>query len=125
MAADSGRLGKQIVYLTNSAGGLRAAVTTSKATGKNIAGIVTYESIGYAFPLTITDPAAAAVPRPANLGTLCNLTGAGCAFGARRTTWPHREHLNAAPAALVRGMERPTPHLGQLKVRGSTEHHSG
>jgi hypothetical protein len=81
VAADSGRLGKQIVYLTNSAGGLRAAVTTSKATGKNIAGIVTYESIGYAFPLTITDPAAAAVPRPANLGTLCNLTGAGCAFG--------------------------------------------
>jgi hypothetical protein len=81
VAADSGRLGKEIVYLTNSAGGLRAAITTSKATQDNIAGIVTYESIGYAFPLTITSEAAANVPRPSNLGTLCNLSGAPCAFG--------------------------------------------
>ena len=77
VAADSGRLGKQIVYLTNSAGGLRAAITTSKATKNNIAGIVTYESIGYAFPLT-TSGAAASLPKPA---TLCNLSGAACAFG--------------------------------------------
>jgi hypothetical protein len=82
IAADSGRLGKSIVYLTNSAGGLRAAITTSKATGHNIAGIVTYESIGYAFPLTITDPVAAAVPKPAGISlNLCDLSGAGCAFG--------------------------------------------
>jgi hypothetical protein len=51
VAADSGRLGNSIVYLTNSAGGLRALVTTSKAQRDNIAGIVTYESIGYVFPL--------------------------------------------------------------------------
>lgn len=77
VAADSGRLGNQIVYLTNSAGGLRAAVTTTKATKNNIAGIVTYESIGYAFPLT-TSGAAANLPKPANL---CDLSGAACAFG--------------------------------------------
>jgi hypothetical protein len=71
VAADSGRLGNQIVYLTNSAGGLRAAITTSKTTKNNIAGIVTYESIGYAFP--IGDPES-----PANL---CDLSGAACAFG--------------------------------------------
>ncbi|MEJ0100611.1 MAG: alpha/beta fold hydrolase [Pseudomonadota bacterium] len=51
VAADSGRLGHRIVYLTNSAGGLRAMVTTTKASGSNIAGMVTYESIGYVFPL--------------------------------------------------------------------------
>ncbi len=51
VAADSGRLGTSIVYLTNSAGGLRAMVTASKATKTNIAGMVTYESIGYAFPI--------------------------------------------------------------------------
>jgi hypothetical protein len=51
VAADSGKLGARIVYLTNSAGGLRAMVTSTKATGHNIAGIVTYESIGYVFPI--------------------------------------------------------------------------
>lgn len=51
VAADSGKLGNSIVYLTNSAGGLRAMVTTSKTTKDNIAGIVTYESIGYVFPI--------------------------------------------------------------------------
>lgn len=49
-AADSGRLGNSIVYLTNSAGGLRAQMTTAKSTKNNIAGMVTYESIGYIFP---------------------------------------------------------------------------
>jgi hypothetical protein len=77
VAADSGRLGDQIVYLTNSAGGLRAMMTTSKTTGDNIAGIVTYESIGYVFPLT-TSGAAAGLPMPA---TLCDTSGAACAFG--------------------------------------------
>jgi hypothetical protein len=51
VAADSGRLGNSIVYLTNSAGGLRAMVTSTKATQANISGIVTYESIGYVFPI--------------------------------------------------------------------------
>jgi len=51
VAADSGRLGDRIVYLTNSAGGLRAQVTAIKANGNNIAGMVTYESIGHVFPI--------------------------------------------------------------------------
>ncbi len=51
VAADSGRLGRRIVYLTNSAGGLRAMVTATKARQGNIAGMVTYESIGYVFPI--------------------------------------------------------------------------
>ena len=70
VAADSGKLGNQIVYLTNSAGGLRAAKTTAKTTKNNIAGIVTYESIGYLFP--IGDPESP---------TLCTALTAACAFG--------------------------------------------
>ncbi|KAH7089447.1 hypothetical protein FB567DRAFT_301282 [Paraphoma chrysanthemicola] len=50
IAADSGRIGKDIVYLTNSAGGLRSLVTATKANSTNIKAIVTYESIGYVFP---------------------------------------------------------------------------
>lgn len=50
IAADSDKIGKDIVYLTNSAGGLRAMMTTTKANKTNIKGIVTYESIGYVFP---------------------------------------------------------------------------
>ena len=78
MAANSGRLGKQIVYLTNSAGGLRAAMTTSKSTKNNIAGIVTYESIGYVFPLTILDSRRCRCRRPSN-----------CADGLRLRPRPH------------------------------------
>jgi len=50
-AADSGKLGDRIVYLTNSAGGLRAMLATTKTQGSNIAAIVAYESIGYVFPI--------------------------------------------------------------------------
>ncbi|KAF2731420.1 hypothetical protein EJ04DRAFT_10474 [Polyplosphaeria fusca] len=50
VAADSGKIGKDIVYLTNSAGGLRAMMTATKSNTTNIKGIVTYESIGYVFP---------------------------------------------------------------------------
>ncbi|KAJ4348824.1 uncharacterized protein N0V89_010202 [Didymosphaeria variabile] len=50
VAADSGRVGKDIVYLTNSAGGLRAQLTATLSNTTNIKGIVTYESIGYVFP---------------------------------------------------------------------------
>jgi hypothetical protein len=49
-AADSGKLGKSIVYLTNSAGGLRALLTATKSGTRNIAGIVAYESAGFVFP---------------------------------------------------------------------------
>ncbi|KAF2865652.1 hypothetical protein BDV95DRAFT_506702 [Massariosphaeria phaeospora] len=52
VAADSGRAGSDIVYLTNSAGGLRAMMAVTKANGTNVKGIVTYESIGYVFPDT-------------------------------------------------------------------------
>jgi hypothetical protein len=51
VAADSGRLGTSIVYLTNSAAGLRAQLTATRAARSNIAGIVAYESIGYVFPI--------------------------------------------------------------------------
>src|SRR5262249_26466637 len=70
VAADSGRLGNSIVYLTNSAGGLRAMKTTAKTTGHNIKGIYTYESIGYVSP--IGDP---------ETPTLCTDPGPACAFG--------------------------------------------
>ncbi|PSN68184.1 alpha/beta-hydrolase [Corynespora cassiicola Philippines] len=50
IAADSGRMGKDIVYVTNSAGGLRAMMAATKANSTNIKAIVTYESVGYVFP---------------------------------------------------------------------------
>ncbi|KAL1874950.1 hypothetical protein VTK73DRAFT_10319 [Phialemonium thermophilum] len=50
IAADSGKLGRRIVYLTNSAGGLRAQLTAIKSNTTHIRGMVTYESIGYVFP---------------------------------------------------------------------------
>jgi hypothetical protein len=49
-AADSGSLGDGIVYVTNSAAGLRAQMTAILSNSTNIKGIVAYESIGYAFP---------------------------------------------------------------------------
>ncbi|PVH94032.1 hypothetical protein DM02DRAFT_507652, partial [Periconia macrospinosa] len=52
VAADSGDVGREIVYLTNSAAGLRAMMTVSKTNGTNVKGIVAYESIGYVFPET-------------------------------------------------------------------------
>ncbi|KAL2139159.1 hypothetical protein VTI28DRAFT_5700 [Corynascus sepedonium] len=50
IAADSGKLGTDIVYLGNSASGLRAQVTAIKSNTTNIKGIVCYESYGYVFP---------------------------------------------------------------------------
>jgi hypothetical protein len=50
VAADSGKVGKSIVYLTNSAAGLRAQVTATRSNTTNIKGIVAYESIGFVFP---------------------------------------------------------------------------
>ncbi|RYP48384.1 hypothetical protein DL768_005720 [Monosporascus sp. mg162] len=50
IAADSGKLGKDIVYLGNSASGLRAQMTAVKSNTTNIKGIVCYESYGYVFP---------------------------------------------------------------------------
>ncbi|KAK3318057.1 hypothetical protein B0H66DRAFT_224091 [Apodospora peruviana] len=50
VAADSGKVGDHIVYLTNSAGGLRAQLTAIRSNTTNIKGIVTYESIGYVYP---------------------------------------------------------------------------
>lgn len=50
VAADSGKVGKDIVYLTASAAGLRAQLTATRSNTTNIKGIVTYESIGFVFP---------------------------------------------------------------------------
>lgn len=50
IAADSGKLGKDIIYLTNSASGLRAQMTAVKSNTTNIKGIVCYEGYGYVFP---------------------------------------------------------------------------
>ncbi|KAK4445629.1 alpha/beta-hydrolase [Podospora aff. communis PSN243] len=50
VAADSGKVGNSIVYLTNSAAGLRAQLTATRSNTTNIKGIVAYESIGYVFP---------------------------------------------------------------------------
>ena len=50
IAADSGKLGENIVYLTNSAAGLRALMTAVKSNTTNIKGIVMYECIGYLYP---------------------------------------------------------------------------
>lgn len=66
IAADSGKLGNAIVYLTNSAGGLRAMRTVSKTTKNNVAGMVTYESMGYVFP--IGDPES---PKPCTNPNAC------------------------------------------------------
>jgi hypothetical protein len=50
IAADSGNLGQNIVYLTNSASGLRAQMAAVKSNTTNIKGIVCYEGFGYVFP---------------------------------------------------------------------------
>ncbi|KAF2746770.1 hypothetical protein M011DRAFT_494892 [Sporormia fimetaria CBS 119925] len=50
IAADSGKIGTDVVYLTNSAAGLRAMMTATKANSTNIKGIVMYESVGYVYP---------------------------------------------------------------------------
>ncbi|KAI1439545.1 hypothetical protein ABKA04_001167 [Annulohypoxylon sp. FPYF3050] len=52
VTADSGRLGDSIVYLTNSASGLRAQLTVTKSNTTNIKAIVAYESYGSVFPDT-------------------------------------------------------------------------
>ena len=71
VAADSGRLGDSIVYLTNSAGGLRAMITATKANKNNIAGIVAYESIGYVFPIgNSKDPKLCTDPDQCGFGPL-------------------------------------------------------
>ncbi|KAI2783012.1 hypothetical protein F4815DRAFT_461578 [Daldinia loculata] len=42
VAADSGKVGDSVVYLTNSAAGLRAQMTVAKSNSTNIKGIVAY-----------------------------------------------------------------------------------
>ncbi|KAI0601001.1 hypothetical protein F4775DRAFT_607110 [Biscogniauxia sp. FL1348] len=50
VAADSGRLGDSIVYLANSASGLRAQMAAVKSNSTNIRAIVAYEGYGCVFP---------------------------------------------------------------------------
>lgn len=46
IAADSGKIGTDIVFLTNSASSMRAMIAATKANETNIKGIVIYEMIG-------------------------------------------------------------------------------
>lgn len=55
VGADSGMVGSDIVYLTNSAAGLRAQLTVTLSNSSNIRAIVAYESIGCVFPEGTTD----------------------------------------------------------------------
>lgn len=50
IAADSGRLGHSIVYLTNSGSGVRALLTALKSKSHNIKAVVLYEQAGPIFP---------------------------------------------------------------------------
>ncbi|KAI4591923.1 hypothetical protein KJ359_012109 [Pestalotiopsis sp. 9143b] len=50
VGADSGKLGKDIVYLTNSASGVRALMTIVKSNSTNIKALVCYEGYGYVYP---------------------------------------------------------------------------
>jgi hypothetical protein len=50
VAIDSGLLGDSIVFLTNSASGLRAMYSAIKAKTNNTKGIVNYETIGLIYP---------------------------------------------------------------------------
>ncbi|KAE9366330.1 hypothetical protein N431DRAFT_386636 [Stipitochalara longipes BDJ] len=64
VAADSGKIGNQIVYITNSAAGLRAQVAVVLSNSSNIKGIVAYESVGYVFPASFNLTAAGVVKLP-------------------------------------------------------------
>ncbi|KAI1264189.1 hypothetical protein F5Y18DRAFT_436981 [Xylariaceae sp. FL1019] len=50
IAADSGQIGDSVVYLTNSAAGLRAQLAATLSNTTNTKAIVAYESLGYVFP---------------------------------------------------------------------------
>ncbi|KAI0404673.1 hypothetical protein F4802DRAFT_565905 [Xylaria palmicola] len=52
VAADSYKVGDSIVYLTNSASGLRAQLAVTQSNTTNTKAIVAYESYGYVFPDT-------------------------------------------------------------------------
>ncbi|CAI4215487.1 unnamed protein product [Parascedosporium putredinis] len=50
ISADTGMNGDSIVYLTNSAAGLRSMMTVAKSNTTNIKGIVMYETVGIVYP---------------------------------------------------------------------------
>ncbi|KAH8201353.1 hypothetical protein TruAng_004436 [Truncatella angustata] len=50
IAADSGKIGQDIAYITNSASGVRALMTVVKSNTTNIKAIICYEGYGYVFP---------------------------------------------------------------------------
>ncbi|SPO01726.1 uncharacterized protein DNG_04399 [Cephalotrichum gorgonifer] len=50
LSADYGMNGENIVYLTNSAAGLRAMMTVTKSNSTNIKSIVAYETVGLVYP---------------------------------------------------------------------------
>jgi len=57
LVADSGKIGTDIVYLTNSAACLRALVTAATSNSTNIKAIVAYECVGGVVPEDAVDDA--------------------------------------------------------------------
>jgi len=55
IAADSGKIGSDIVYITNSASCIRAMLTAAMSNSTNIKAIVAYECVGAVVPDTATD----------------------------------------------------------------------
>ncbi|KAK0738153.1 hypothetical protein B0T18DRAFT_421346 [Schizothecium vesticola] len=55
IAADSGKIGSSIVYLTNSAACIRAMLTATTSNSTNIKGIVAYECVGAIVPDSATE----------------------------------------------------------------------
>jgi hypothetical protein len=96
IAADSGKLGKSIVFLGNSAAGLRAMMATIKSNTTNIQGIVSYESIGNIFPDDVDLP-----PEWSN-------TGFGDAFGPFKVPVDDFKKLARIPIQFVWGDNRET-----------------
>lgn len=89
-AADSGRLGDSIVYLTNSAAGYRAHVAATQSSSGNIKGIVSYESIGCVLPESAnitgntSDGFGPAVVPDEDFQKLADLKGVQFVWGAHR-----------------------------------------
>ncbi|CZR64393.1 uncharacterized protein PAC_14291 [Phialocephala subalpina] len=127
-AADSGKLGEEVIYLTNSAGGLRAQMATTRANGTNIAAIVTYESIGYVFPDNInitanTIPGFGPFVVPVEqFKKLANLTAVQFVWGDHRAEYNEFVKQSRWAAKLINeyGGNAEVLMLGEKGLKGST-----
>ncbi|KAE8447986.1 hypothetical protein EG329_009909 [Mollisiaceae sp. DMI_Dod_QoI] len=127
-AADSGKLGEDIIYVTNSAGGLRAQMATTRANGTNIKGIVTYESIGYVFPDNVnitanTFPGFGPFVVPVEqFRKLASVTAIQFVWGDHRPeTWPFvKQSRQVAQLINEYGGNAEVVMLGEKGLKGST-----